>query len=117
MRKVINIIGKMLSDQDITCIYSYAIEDPKDLLLDLIEHKSGDGENQYYVLSINNKGVFGHNYKVKLEKPELGVYVLQTIRFRVENYFGVTYGNELILNLDKLIKTVEKKIQVPNEED
>lgn len=110
MRKVINIIGKLLSDEDIDCIYSYAVEDPMDLLMDLIKHTSNKDGNMY-VLTINNKRDFGHNFKIILNNKAAGVYVLQTIRYRIDNYFKNGGESELIIDLEKLVQSVESSVE------
>lgn len=102
MKKILNIVGHMMSDQDISCVYSYAIEDPEDLLMDLIEHKS---EDKRYVLVINNKGMFGHNYRITLSNSELGVYLLQSIRKSIRRQFQEEY--EITIDIDKIVHAVE----------
>ena len=51
MSKVINLVGRLLNTEETPCAYSYAIDDPNDIMIDILVHHS---EINTHVLIVNN---------------------------------------------------------------
>jgi hypothetical protein len=102
MPRVINLVGKLLSGDDTPCVYSYAIEDPSYMLIDMMLHHA---EVNMHVLTINNNTRFGHNFKVELPDPKLQVSVVILMRKAITDAFEANDSTQYI-DIDNIVKAV-----------
>lgn len=101
--KVINIVGHLLGSEKTPCAYSYGIEDPNYMLIDMMIHHS---EPNTHVLTINNATRFGHNFKVYLSDPKLQISVIILLRQAIKDAFESDDPSRYIV-LENIVQLVE----------
>ena len=115
MSKIINLVGRLLNSEETPCAYSYAIDDPNDIMIDILVHHS---EINTHVLIVNNGGKFGHNFKVTLTDPKLQVSVIILLRQAIKDAYDANDPTRYIVieNIVKLVEEEAKKQEAATEQ-